>query len=309
MSDDKPLVYEEDGLIIYRASGFMSCPKALVAARQGYEGLPPPKKTQELFDAGHEAEEEALKVLIDKYLIVGRQGSVQLPLTHRIVIKGHIDALSSDSLTTIVEVKSQSSAAWDDFEKKGWESGYFPKYKWQVSAYMLALDMPLRLVRFNRDTEEVEEEVIQTPFYSLDQIREKVLLVEAAARSGDLPSECVDRMYPCPFYYLHEDEQVERSEEEGLEILAATYHKNLAEEKKAKGRKETARLALRESLGLGKTDVGEWRVNFYKQKNPARLDWERVEEAGIDLSPYMEQTEGERVRVSRRDNAGPEGGE
>lgn len=300
-------MYEEGGFIYYRCSGYMGCPKALVAARQGYEGLPPPKHMQDIYDAGHLAEDLAIKALEEYGLrIVGRQEEGILPITEKIRLISHRDGvMEKNGRWRIVEVKSQGQTQWDEFERYGWQSGLFPKYTWQCSGMMHYWEEPLTLIRFNRDTGEIKQHDIDEPFQTVDEIRFKILETEALARTGELPSTCANRMYPCPFYYLHDDEKVEKDEGEGLGLLAAQYDRALAEEKRARGKKETARKALRASLGLGKTVVGSgpdadaWVVNFYEQKNPPTWDIEAALEAGVDLSPFRKQTTGERLRVRR----------
>lgn len=306
---DGAIVQVASDRVVYRASALGGCVKGLAAARMGYEEVAPPQKQQDVFDEGHLHEGAVLeKFEKDGWQIV--EGSLQrevvVPVTGKLFVVGHVDAEMFGPIdeyfatTSVVDVKSQSQNAWDDFERNGWESGFFPKYKWQFSSYMIATGLPGMLIRKNRNTGEVKHEFIEEPFYSLTEIRVRVMQVEAIAKQGALPGPCDYRTFPCGYFYLHEDEPVVVLEDDQLDVLARQYEEAKDEEKQARGRKEDTRKALRAGMaGIDKatTKLGT-KISFYMQKNPPRLNEERMIEDGIDVEKYKEQGESERLRIT-----------
>jgi hypothetical protein len=296
-----------DGTIQYRASGLANCTKALVAARLGYEPLSPPEGMAARFREGHDHEPLIVRNLEEiGYKVYGREASVELVVTSRIKVTGHIDGVAyfqHSSEGAILEMKTQSQDAWDEFERRGWESGFFPKYKLQVSVYMNAMMLPLLLVRKNRNTGEVKTESVVKPFYTRLEIKQKVLAIEAAARAAmEPPAECDARMYPCPYYYLHEDEsdrELVVLDDPGIDVLAKEYADAAVEAKRAKARQDAARKGLRAGLESDKvvTATGV-KVSFYQQKNPPFIDKQKMAAAGLNPDDFISQGTSERIRVT-----------
>lgn len=199
---DKPIAYEEDGHVYYRASAIGGCLVALAAARQQLEPKPnQDQKMQEIFDAGHKAE-DAFNLLFPDTL-KERQMEVRLDITGRISVVGHLDGLHGER---IGEVKSQSDDEYDSWRPSHWtDHPLWVKYSWQTSSYMLALDRELSLFRVRRSNpEDFSIWVVERPFHSLDEIRERVLEAEALAREDTLL--CTGPFsYPCPYHYLHQE--------------------------------------------------------------------------------------------------------
>src|SRR4051794_19617083 len=79
--------------IIYRMSQLGSCLKSLVATRLGYDPLPVPEKMQVLFDEGTRLEDIVIQRLDGEYRwnIYDQQCEVNLPVTEKILLQGHID--------------------------------------------------------------------------------------------------------------------------------------------------------------------------------------------------------------------------
>lgn len=269
---DGNIVREQDGLIIYRASALGSSFKSLVAARLGYEQIAPPEAMQIVFDAGHAAEDIVIsKLKEDGWKLYDEQKEVVLPITNKIAVVGHIDSKGYHvGEGRVVEVKSQSQDQWDAFERGGWEQGLFPKYRWQVSSYQLAEHLGLCLVRYNRDTGQMATSYLDKPFYSVSDIRRRILQVEFQAATGELPQDrsCAD--YPCPFFYLHEKEDRIVLDDPQIEALAREYKQAQVEEKTAKGRKSAAFTALKDACGdeLKLETENGWKVTFFYATNP-----------------------------------------
>jgi hypothetical protein len=305
---DAPYVLFTDERVEYRASALGGCDLALLAARLGYDVVPVKEgaKILEVFEAGKRIEDEVLDRIGLLSPITARQLEVVLPITKKIHVVGHIDGLDTSD-GSLVEVKSQSQEEWDRFERDGWEGGFFPKYKWQVSAYMNAVKQPLTLLRALRDSDgnwtgRIEDDYIEEPFYSVAEIRERVLKVEAAAATGVLNAVCTPS-YPCPYFYLHEEIDRELIGDEGVDALAREYADAQRDENIAKGRKAEARRALREAVSEDKyrTNSGV-KVTFYTALNPPKLDRELLtsvlQPIGRDLDEFFTQSKGQRVKVS-----------
>lgn len=306
---DGDIVQERDGLIIYRASALGSSFKTLVAARLGYEQIAPPEAMQKVFDAGHTAEDTVLdKLRQEGWRLYDEQKEVILPITGKIAVVGHIDSKGyHNGEGRVVEVKSQGQREWDQFESQGWSSGLFPKYEWQVSAYLLAEHLGLCLVRYNRATGQMATSYLDSPPKSLRDIRSRILQVEFQAATGELPEDRVCEDYPCPFFYLHAREQRVVLYDPQIRALAQEYEDAKRDEKAAKGRKQSAFTALKDACGdeLKLETEDGWKVTFYEARNPQRKLVTRdamstflASWASAVLEPYMESSKSWRVRIT-----------
>jgi len=279
---------------------------ALLAARLGYEPVPlkADAPMMRVFERGKRIEDEYLE---SHRYICERQQEIYLDVTGRLKVVGHIDGFARDSFQGhVVEIKSQNRVAWDEFERSHWDSGLFPKYKWQVSCYMIAYDAPLKLVRVLVDDEgrAVEEHVsyVDEPFYSLADIRSRILRVEAAAATGVLSAECTPA-FPCPYFYLHEEIDRELIDDETIDVLAHEYEDARAASAAARGKQDAARRALREASEQDKYETASGvRVTFYMAKNPPKVDRESLDEFlkenGRKFDEFTTQGQSERLRVT-----------
>lgn len=302
MSDAPYVKLCDDGRIEYRASALGGCDMALLAARLGYDAVPlkPDASIMKVFDRGKRIEFDYLQ---SHRQIREMQQEIYLDITGRLKIIGHIDGYEAGN---IVEIKSQNRVAWDEFESKHWSAGLFPKYKWQVSCYMHAYEAPLKLIRVLVDDNGVAKEenisYVDEPFYSLSEIRARILRVEAAAATGVLSAEC-NKMFPCQYFYLHDEIDRELIDDDTVEALAREYQAAGAEAKAARGKADMAKRALREAVEGDKysTESGI-RITFYVSKNPPKLDKELLvpflEKNGRSLDQFMMQGESERLRVT-----------
>lgn len=313
--DGAAVTVAQDGTVRYRASALGGCSTLLLAARLGYEPLSPPGEMAALFRRGHEAEERVREIVPG---IAHDQEEAVLSVTRKISVVGHIDGIKwhpaghSGLGLHVVEIKSQSQDAWDEYDRLGWEGGFFPRYKWQTSVYMHATGLPLLLIRYNRDTEQVAKHRITEPFYTEQEIRTRVLQVEGTASTGVLMSECDLSQYPCPYFYLHAELDRELVTDEATEQLAREYVAAAKDEKVGKGRKEAARIALREIVVGTKdtvlpdtgrklaTETGV-KITFYMAGNPPALNKGALAAdlpEGKTLDDYMTRSRSERLRVT-----------
>jgi hypothetical protein len=308
---DAAYVTVADDIVQYRASALGGCDLALLAARLGYDVVPIREDApiMKVFAAGHRIEEEVLSRFPT---VRGRQQETRLEITGKIVVVGHIDGID-DFDNSIVEVKSQNQEEWDRFEKHHWDAGFFPKYKWQASAYMHSLPTvfrthrTLKLIRALRDengewTGETRISHVDMPFYTISDIRERILRVEAVAATGTLVAECTPS-FPCPYFYLHEEIDRELIDDDTIEVLAREYGSAMAEEVVAKGKKANARKALRAALDGDKyrTNTGV-RITFYEQNDPPRLDKELLEGFltihNRNYDEFVKRGRSERMRIT-----------
>ena len=215
------MVYADDlpgrsDIIVYRASSFGFCDRALTAARLGYPPSPPPASLQATFDAGHAAE--------DWYMALNPQlHSAQTPvqLHHgNVCVRGHLDAVKNlpEPLRVIVEVKSQSPAEYACWTPDLFTSDeLWKKYAWQLSVYMWAAGNPrggnaeLELVRIRRpEPDEPDEDYqvsyyhLERPFHSVACIRARIDHLNVLAGTEQLPPCSVSAGFGCPYYQLHE---------------------------------------------------------------------------------------------------------
>lgn len=351
--DGRNVTVEEDGTVVYRASALGGeCTRALVLSRLGYDERPPPPDMYRRFQEGHLHEEDVMRRMREEgWTIWDEQATVTLMVSGKIRVVGHIDGKGAivgegrehhvslgNIEPRIVEVKSQSKDEFAAFDAKGWESGIFPKYKWQLSVYMLATGLPAVLVRKDRNSGQIKLEWVDEPFYDLRAIRSRVLSVEMLAADGIGPEECgPGTIYPCPFFYMPghgAGSKVARTSKDGvvpvarrvlageeakkLDRLARTHEMARSNEKVAKDAKDSARKAL-EAAGEGASgldlDTGT-RVTFWTQRQgPRRLSTEMEERLraavmwlhGIDLDNYREQSVGGRMKITLPDeeSSGP----
>ena len=144
---------------------------------------------------------------------------------------------------------------------------------------------------------------VMEPDYTRVDIMKRVLAVEKAAESGEVPM-CEYAQYPCGFFWDHADDdpawrknEIELDEDDAEELgkLARRYtiaHQNeqTAKEAKKKIGKDIAKIWDRLDAKGGKTrfeygDV-EYRVNDVVQKRQGAVDEKRLTADGIDVDKY-----------------------
>lgn len=248
----------------YRASslGYSLC--QLVCPHLGYDPLPTPDFLQEKFDEGRRLEPLVVEKLrstlpckIDYQNVGaedGRDGEeVSIEIIPNVAtITGHLDGritVSHNGGEKVLEIKTMADKSWQDFYKNGWGSkgSLIEKYRWQASFYMLATGLPLMLVAWNKDTEEIARQTVTVPFYSVSDIASKIWKAEKYIASGEIPDGCSD--FPCPYVYLHPPkEEVEKADGE-LDSLMEQWLVADQKEKVYKAEKDKLRAAIVEYVG------------------------------------------------------------
>lgn len=222
----------------YRASalGYSLC--QLVNPHLGFQSLPVPDYLQSAFDEGHRLEPIVIAKLRDTldcqiaYQNIGSEDGLDgeevvlevIPGMARIV--GHVDGrikVTSNGPEKVLEIKSMSDKNFRQFSNTGFDNNnkLFEKYKWQVSAYMLATQMPLMLVAWNKVTEEIARQTFTEPFYTMSDIANRIYAAERQIKLGVPPDTCED--FPCSYVYLHGEKVVAEVADEELDYLMAMW--------------------------------------------------------------------------------------
>lgn len=250
----RPDVVVDGEEVQYRASSLGSCTRALAAARQEldrYSGALP-EAVAKTFARGHSDEERGIKWFIDRgWAVTDRQLRVQVTLTPRLRIVGHIDGVvhKPDVLPTIVDVKSQSE---QEFAKPSIrDSAFWHKYVWQFSAYVNGLHMPIAVLRMCG--EDVKLEYVDTSWLkSKGELLGRVLQVEAIAATELKGVECDRDDFPCPYFHLlhpRTQETWEEREDTRLADLALHYSRLGVEIEPLDKRRKEIRKELLELVG------------------------------------------------------------
>lgn len=295
---DRPGIQVLPDRILYRASVIGDCIKAVAALRMGYQPFAFTDDELTRFKEGHLHEEA---VLSEMSHVSDRQRVIELHLTNTLIIQGSIDGLQTDyGKRKIVEIKTTNKDGMKAILQHGWETpGFIQKYKWQVSVYMIALDLELDLIVKDKESGKLWTLTAERPPHSIEEIRGRILRIEAYAKSGSLPVPCEPgaNQWFCKFPYLHEHDTAEVLDDKELEQLAVQYDHAKVEETTAKNRKAELRKALKSGLGdKKKVKAGLASVTFYATH---RIDYDhnKMAQDGIDLEIYKTERVQENLRV------------
>lgn len=222
-ADHRPGRYVEThgdrDVVVYRSSELGMCERRL-ALYATNTPVAPPEWLQKKFDEGTNAE---AGILASYYKIkqlsswrFNNQTEIDWEVLPGIVVRCHFDAY--DELNKrLVEAKFLATSGYEKIVKEG--VGAIPYYAWQVSNYMWATGAEVcdfvvaeKVDHGDRGMEigRIHIESITVPPIDKRTIREKVLRVEKLVNGGGaLQAPCSSKDYPCPFVYLHDDEEAE----------------------------------------------------------------------------------------------------
>ena len=231
MGDNRPVRYvEDDGTIVYRASGLGMCDRIYAALEQGYEPASHPAWFQQVLDEGTAMEATIREMFVEEYqqIVEGDQQEVELEIMPGIVIRGHIDGYLPDKEgDALWEGKKVRPSGWEAFKRKGVE--WHKNYPMQVSVYMHALGTEHLLFTGGLYDPE-KEEIIETYTHAYHQppvnllgIRKRIAKLEGLIDSGKhaMDIACPSTPdYPCPFFFLHDEDAGEPSERPGDDVIA-----------------------------------------------------------------------------------------
>lgn len=293
--------------MIHRASSLGGCLKGQIAAALGQKPIPHDDASLTRMGEGEIHERDVIaRLTADGYTVTRQQEEVNLrPIKEwnhiygsEVCVQGHLDGVinngAMDSLmalgnpfihygSKVLEVKSMSDAAWKDFQSKGWHADWpagslIDKYRWQLSVYMLATGLEGLLVTKNRNSGQMTQHGIETPYYTLDQITERVAYIEDHIARGELPDDCPHDWF-CPHKYLcgtkpNMEEQgispdSDELEDPIMEAAAAEFVLLGEQIKVLEARKSEMRAELESRLdGRKKAMVGRYRVTWVEKSMP-----------------------------------------
>lgn len=213
MSDDRPKVYSEGDQWVYRASSLGSCTRSLLFARRGLEPLPTPSWLQEKFDQGNAMEDTLMAQFAadQKVEVDGEQLEIELRTSPNTIVRGHIDGMARiNDKRVVVDAKFVGVSLWTDLRAKGITA--FPHYAWQTSVYCHALEADEWCLAMGRKDEDGNwtgemHYLFGTPTFTREDIVARIAEIEAYMDSEILPACPTPPDYPCPYYYLHDDEE------------------------------------------------------------------------------------------------------
>lgn len=240
MSDNRPPRYEEDGKVIYRASSLGMCDKMFVALSMGYEPKAHPAWFQEILDEGT-ANEAIIRGMYEDEVGAAVEDismQVEMEILDGIWIRGSIDGRSYQlgKQSTLNEFKKIRDSGWQRYLSSGVE--FQANYPMQTSFYMFALGesegfdwnpMAFTGGHYVQDDKTGEWSVTEVhthdymdPPVPLLAIKKRIAKLERLCKEteaiGDI--SCNITMFPCPMYYLHDDDQDEPPTRPGDDILA-----------------------------------------------------------------------------------------
>lgn len=256
MGDDRASVYYDSSVSawVYRASATGQCVRSMVAAAMGEQEVRA-KDRQALMDRSanegniHEpAIVESMKA--QGWTFVTTQETVTVKVMPGVIIRGHTDgraiapsgfeyeggpwspAGDYSGVEHGSEIKTMSTKQYAK-----WISGYFknfPHYAAQVTAYMEATGLPFMYWVKRREDGMMSVLRLETPPMEFGVIKKKILVAERyrrrneSKRGTEWPA-CDVPTYGCPFFYLHDEEQVGLEPEELNEDEAAIVNELAAE--------------------------------------------------------------------------------
>ncbi len=251
MGDDRPIVYQEGKISVYRASSIGSCLTALVAAKAGHTEARSEYAETILMNAAKEGnlhEDSIIDTLKEEHgwRVWGGQDEVEFQIIPRVIIRGHIDGIclpKGARKERLLEVKTMSRDRFKKWMGLGETprerllSDEFRKYGWQISAYMHSFGMSAMYVVKNRDSGKLDIGEVKTPPVTVKEIRKHVIEAERWGLNGDIP-DCPasgGEKFFCPFPYLHnggefgaepDDEQdpIEDAQLALISGMAEVYH-------------------------------------------------------------------------------------
>lgn len=215
---------DNDGIVHYRASSLGMCDRVFVAIAQGMTPHAHPEWFQEVLDEGTRMEDEIVRQFNAEHdtEIFDSQRKVRLEIMDGVVIDGTIDGLvPSPTIPSLMDAKKFRDSTWGKWLRNGVECN--ANYPMQMSIYMHALsdeydgDVGLFMVggHFDVDTDtitEIHTHAYIDPMVNRLAIRKRVAALEKLIVGGAMVTDVAcpaTPMYPCPFFYLHDDGAVE----------------------------------------------------------------------------------------------------
>jgi hypothetical protein len=229
--------------------------------------------------------------------VTDTQKEVNIVVDEETIVQGHVDGIIGER---VLEIKSMSDGEFKKFSATRWETpGLVQRYKWQISCYMVATGREVCVIVYNRDTGEIQRLGVEVPWYDLDAIVHRVLGIETLIGENKIPTTCDIPNYPCPYYYLHEEEEVEV--EDALEDIGSIWMDLRKQEQKIKDQLEVARKDIIRLLGDRTRIRSEsYKVN-YSDVHTKRFNQDKARADGVEVDKYMDETVSKRLTVKREE--------
>ena len=304
----------ETCVIIHRASELGRCIRASVADRLGYRQVPTSDRMQGLYDRGNEHEEACVAaLLVEGWTVIDSQKLVGVDVTDGVRVEGHLDGMTRPNDYVlygegvglrVLEIKAPSTYASFDraYHTNDYSNSYMSRIVWQVSVYMVATGLECVMACLNDDGR-VETFGIETPPHSRQEIINRVVTIEDWVARGELPPECSQQDFPCPYFprVCTGDARIDIEDTELAELLLAYSRSRDAAKLEAEFQKN-----LRTAIDTLAPGVGKYRVNgvpvTWYETTRTSLDKEKMAADGIDLSAYEKTTTSTSMRVGDDDS-------
>ena len=272
----------------YRASELGGCIKRNVAGRLGVKPKDTPDAALKMFARGDAHEEACVAVMkADGWRITDQQMELVLPINSDCQVMGHIDGIVQPPDFRdwfLGEIKSPTS--WQSFRDNQHNPDppfLIQRYLWQLSVYMVGTEREALLITL--DDYKVKYHGIEVPPYSKEDIVQRVLDIESQAGQG-VPQYCSVREYPCPYYFLHEDEIGDDQDPFDFQLhdLAVRY---TTASKEAKATKQELDELMRDRERYHNSDVRITKSSSIRKNT----DYKRMAaENNIDVTAYQYTT-------------------
>lgn len=309
MSDAPIAFFNDDGVAVFRASAIGSCEAALVHSLRGQTPSAPPEHMLRRFEDGHLHEPAILEHLrkqgwaID---VAASQQEIRVVVSDQIVIVGHVDGVAQkDGVHAVVEAKALSDSGYKKWVKEGFAG--FPKYAMQISVYMNALQMPALYAVKNKNSGEVDVQVVEAPPFLLAKLKAKAMRVVKVSHTEKTPDCPKVFDFPCPFFQLHPergghvvpvDDPTELRDE--LNDLCTGYIEAKGNEARWKELAEEKRARLIEEMGEARESATSLFTLEKTVVRTRRLDTKKLKGAFPDLSQFEVESESTRLTVKPR---------
>ncbi len=314
VSDNRSIVYHENGNTIYRASAVGSCIKALVAAGLGYQEHRP-ANTSDILDLAAEEGNLHEDAIIDRLAADGyrfdpaAQQVIEIRVIPNVYIRGHIDGIVKPPKAQhrrVFEAKSMSKDRFKRWKAGGFDQSEFFRYAVQISCYMEALGMNAVYAVKDRNSGELDIQELKTPPIAWDYIKRKVITAQQHILREKLP-DCVassGEKYFCAFGYLHDEDygehddgEVDHSTQTLIAEFAAEHHKLGQEIKRLEALQDERREIGKRMLNLiGEhgpkyVSAGGYKVTRVDSSRKVVLDEDLAHQLGIDVEKLKEAKE------------------
>ena len=314
-SDNRPLVYEEGALTVYRGSGIGMASHALAAARAGITPTSFTARTLQVMNEGKLHEPAILARLAEDGWLLERIGSDQdelmVPITSTVYVRCHPDGyavatqdhpFAPKGTRCVVEAKSMSKDVFGQWERDGFKE--FQRYAVQLTLQMVGSGLPGLFVVKNRNDGTQRWQVFHEPPVAFAEIRKRLMLIDKGAREGDLnplKEKCPDPFF-CRFHFLHDDGEsvVETVVDDIIDGLAEMVDQARERKRRAEAVEKQAREKLQLALagkGMDEVRTARWRVVSYSTSRK-RYDFKQALADGVDLAPYEKVSEFRAMKVT-----------